>query len=112
MSRACSFRRDRRSTVCSIPACAARIATEAKPTSAARLAIAIGAIIVLATGVVLLGVIYVVPVFLFVALYWGGKNRLVVSLVLAAVVTAFIWGLFTGLLRLELYPGLLLGGDW
>jgi hypothetical protein len=87
-------------------------ATEAKPTSSSRLAIAIAAIIVLATGLVLFGVLYVVPVFLFVALYWGGKCRLVASALLAAVVTAFIWGLFTGLLRLELYPGLLLGGDW
>jgi hypothetical protein len=94
------------------PSLRVKEAAEGPPMSRPRIAIAIAGIIGLATGLVLFGVLYVVPAFLFVALYWGGKCRLVTSVLIAALVTAFIWGLFTGLLRLDLYPGLLLGGDW
>jgi hypothetical protein len=87
-------------------------AREDKAASRPRLAMAVCGIVGFVAALVLAGVLYAVPVFLFVALYWGGKSRLATSVIIAALMTAFIWGLFAGLLRLELYPGLLFGGDW
>ena len=87
-------------------------AAEGKPPSPARIAMAIGGVVGFVAALVLFGVLYAVPVFLFAALRWGGRCRWATSTVIAALVTAFIWGLFAGLLRLELFPGLLFGGDW
>jgi hypothetical protein len=83
-----------------------------KATSRPRLAMAVGGIVGFVAALVLAGVLCAVPVFLFVALFWGGKCRFATSVIIMALVTAFIWALFAGLLRLELYPGLLFGGDW
>jgi hypothetical protein len=83
-----------------------------KAVSRQRLAMAIAGVVGFVTALVLVGVLYAVPVFLFAALYWGGRCRLATSLILVVVMTALIWGLFAGLLRLELFPGLLFGGDW
>jgi hypothetical protein len=79
-------------------------------TSNRRVVVAGAGIVALVAGLVLVGVLYTVPTFLFIALFWGGGRRIAVSLLLAATVTGLLWGIFTGLLRLELYPGLLLGG--
>jgi hypothetical protein len=79
-------------------------------TSNRRVVMAVAGIVTLVAGLVLVGVLYTVPTFLFIALFWGGNRRLAASLLLAAAVTGLLWGIFTGLLRLELYPGLLLGG--
>jgi hypothetical protein len=75
-----------------------------------RIVVAVTGIVALVAGLVLVGVLYTVPAFLFIALFWGGQRRLAASLLLAATVTGLLWGVFAGLLRLELYPGLLLGG--
>ena len=83
-----------------------------KPGSTARLLMAIGGVIGFVAALVLVGVLYAVPVFLFVALRWGGRCRLAVSAVAAILVTGLIWSLFAGLLQLDLFPGLLFGGDW
>jgi hypothetical protein len=83
-----------------------------EPVSVARIATAIGGIVALAAGMVLVGILYTVPVFLFVALHWAGRRSLGTSLLLTVVVTGLLWGTFAGLLRLALYPGLLLGGNW
>lgn len=87
-------------------------APEGKAASRPRLAMAVGGIVGFVAALVLFGVLAAVPVFLFAALFWGGKRRLATSAIMVALVTAFIWGLFAGLLRLELFPGLLFGGDW
>jgi hypothetical protein len=83
-----------------------------KPGSTARLLMAIGGVTGFVAALVLVGVLYAVPAFLFVALYWGGRCRLAVSVLIAVLVTGLIWSLFAGLLQLELFPGLLFGGDW
>jgi hypothetical protein len=80
--------------------------------SNARIATAVVGIVALAAGLVLVGVLYTVPAFVFIALFWGGGRRLLRSVLLAAAVTGFLWGTCARLLRLELYPGLLLGGSW
>ncbi len=59
---------------------------------------------------VLIGVLAAVPLYLFAAIRLRGKRTLATSLGAAAGVTLAIWLLFTGLLHLQLYPGLLLGG--
>lgn len=61
-------------------------------------------------GLVLIGVPYAVLLFVFASARWRGKRSYAVSLVLAAAAMLFIWLLFTRLLRIELYSGLLLGG--
>jgi hypothetical protein len=83
-----------------------------KPGSTARLLMAIGGVVGFVAALVLVGVLYAVPAFLFVALRWGGRCRLGVSVIIAVLVTGLIWGLFAGLLQLDLFPGLLFGGDW
>jgi hypothetical protein len=80
-------------------------------TSNGRVVVAVTGIVALVAGLVLVGVLYTVPTFLFIALFWGGGRRLAASLLLAVAVTGLLWGIFTGLLRLELYPGLLLAGS-
>jgi hypothetical protein len=62
------------------------------------------------TALVLIGVRYAVLLFVFASVRWRGKRSYALSLVLAVSTTLFIWLLFTRLLRIELYPGVLLGG--
>ena len=61
-------------------------------------------------GLVLIGILHAIPLFVFAAVRWRGKRSYVVSLAIAAATTLFIWLLFARLLRIELYAGLLGGG--
>jgi hypothetical protein len=83
-----------------------------KKVVAARVGVAVAGIVSVVAGMTLLGILRTVPVFVFIALRWGGGRNLSTSLVVALVLTGLIWGVFGGLMRLELYPGLLFGGDW
>ena len=78
----------------------------------ARVAVAVGGIVLLVAGMTLVGILPTVPVFILIALRWGGGRSLTMSLLVAVLLTGLLWGTFGGLLRLELYPGLLFGGDW
>jgi hypothetical protein len=59
---------------------------------------------------VLVGVPCGVLLFVFASARWRGKRSYAVSLLLAVATMMVIWLLFTQLLRIELYPGLLFGG--
>jgi len=62
------------------------------------------------TALILIGVPYAVLLFVFSSARWRGKRSYAVSFLLAVATMLVIWLLFTWLLRIELYPGLLLGG--
>ncbi len=78
----------------------------------ARTAVAVSGIVLLVAGMTLVGILPTVPVFILIALRWGGGRSLTTSLLTAVLLTGLLWGTFGGLMRLELYPGLLFGGDW
>jgi hypothetical protein len=54
---------------------------------------------------VLIGILYAVPLYIFASLRFRGSRSWFTSLWIAAVVTGGIWVLFAVVLRLELYPG-------
>lgn len=64
----------------------------------------------LAALLVLIGVLGGVPLYLFAAIRFRGRRSLITSLAVAGGMTLVVWLLFTGLLHLQLYPGLLFGG--
>ena len=63
-----------------------------------------------AAGMLFLGILYAVPLYVFASLYFRGGRSLILSLAIAAGATAMIWTLFVAVLGLQLYPGLLFGG--
>ena len=60
---------------------------------------------------VLIGILYSVPLYMLASMRLRGKRSWPISLAVAGATTAGIWLLFAGILRLELYPGYLFGGD-
>jgi hypothetical protein len=54
---------------------------------------------------VLIGILYAVPLYVFASLRFRGRRSWLTSLWIAAVATSAIWLLFAVVLRLELYPG-------
>jgi hypothetical protein len=58
----------------------------------------------------LIGATLAIPIYVFAATRWRGGRPYAVCLVSAAGTLAGIWFLFSWLLRLDLYPGLLFGG--
>jgi hypothetical protein len=60
---------------------------------------------------VLVGVSYAVLLFVFASARWRGKRSHAFAFLLAVATMMVIWLLFTQVLRIELYPGLLLGGE-
>ena len=78
----------------------------------ARQVIAIGGAIGFVALMLLTGILIAVPVFVCVALRFGAARSWLFSLLLAGLTTLFIWALFTPLLGLDLFPGLLFGGEW
>ena len=57
--------------------------------------------------IVLGGFLVAVPVYVFASMRLRGKRPLWFCLVIGAAATLFIWALFTQLLQIELYPGML-----
>jgi hypothetical protein len=73
----------------------------------------IGAVIwlaVFAVVLVLIGVLYAVPLYIFASLRFRGRRSWFTSLWISAIATGGIWLLFAVALRLELYPGYFFGG--
>lgn len=60
---------------------------------------------VFALMLVLIGILYAVPLYIFASLRFRGSRSWFTSLWIAAVVIGGIWLLFAVVLRLELYPG-------
>lgn len=63
-----------------------------------------------AAALVLIGILYAVPLYVFLSLLVQGRRPLLVCIAGSAAATAMIWLLFAVVLRLELYPGILFGG--
>lgn len=59
---------------------------------------------------VVLGILLAVPVFVFAALRLRARRGWGACVVATAGATVFVWLLFSVLLRLSLYPGLIFGG--
>jgi hypothetical protein len=80
------------------------------PAGVWALATGIGLVVLLLTAFLLLGVLIAAPLTIFTALIVANRRELISSLLIAGGATAIIWLLFSVLLRLHLYPGLLFGG--
>lgn len=65
-----------------------------------------------AIALVLFGISVAVPVFLFASLAWIGRRNLIESILITVGISGLIWVLFVTLLHLDLFPGILLGGQW
>ncbi len=58
---------------------------------------------------VLIGILYAVPAYVFASMFVRGRRPLWLCAAVAAAVTLFIWFLFERVLMLELYAGVLFG---
>jgi len=58
----------------------------------------------------LIGALCAIPLYIFAATRWRGGRPWLVCAISAACTLGSVWLLFSRLLRLELYPGLLFGG--
>jgi hypothetical protein len=63
-----------------------------------------------AAAMVLIGILYAVPLYVFASLFFRGRRPLWLAAGIAAAATAMIWLLFVAVLGLELYPGVLFSG--
>lgn len=63
-----------------------------------------------AAAMLLIGILYAVPLYVFSSLLIQGRRPLPVCIGFAAIATLMIWLLFAAVLRLDLYPGILFGG--
>lgn len=64
---------------------------------------------VFASALVLIGILYAVPLYVFASLRFRGRRSWIACLWIAAIATGGIWLLFAVVLRLELYPGYFFG---
>jgi len=64
-----------------------------------------------ATALLLIGVLYAVPLYVFASMRLRGRRSYLVSLAAGGGMVLIVWLLFAVLLRLQLYPGLLFGGS-
>jgi hypothetical protein len=58
-------------------------------------------------ALVLIGIMYAVPLYVFGSMRFHGRKSYLTSLIAAVCVTAFTWVLFAFALQVELYPGAL-----
>jgi hypothetical protein len=70
---------------------------------------AIGWVVGFVALMVLIGILYAVPVYVFASMYFRGKRALWLCAGVAGAATLFIWFLFERVLMLELYRGILFG---
>ena len=63
-----------------------------------------------AAAMLLIGILYAVPLYVFASLYFRGERPLIMAVAVSAAATAMIWTLFVAVLGLQLYPGMLFGG--
>lgn len=91
------------------PAAPAR-PVEAEAPPPARQVAAVLWLVLLAALIVLVGILAAVPTYLFAALRWHGGRSYRACALGAAGATLFVWLLFSVVLRIALYPGLLFGG--
>jgi hypothetical protein len=70
---------------------------------------AIGWVLGFVSLMVLVGILYAVPVYVFASMFVRGRRALWLCAAVAAAATLFIWFLFERVLMLELYTGILFG---
>lgn len=70
----------------------------------------IGLVVLLVVAFLLVGVLVAAPLLIFTALMVAYRREVISNIAIAAVTTGVIWLLFSVLLRLHLYPGVLFGG--
>lgn len=63
-----------------------------------------------AAAMLLIGILYAVPLYVFLSLLIQGRRPLPVCIGFSATATLMIWLLFNVVLGLDLYPGILFGG--
>ena len=61
-------------------------------------------------AVTLVGFLITVPIYVLVFMKFQGRKSLRQSIIAAVVITAVVWVMFEGLLRYEVYPGILFEG--
>lgn len=61
-------------------------------------------------ALVLIGVLYAVPLYIFASMRLRGRRPYLACVAVCAGTTLFVWLMFSVVLRLELYPGILFGG--
>ena len=57
--------------------------------------------------IMLIGFLYAVPIYVMASMYFRGRLKLWLCVVVSAAATAAIWLMFVQMLELELYPGIL-----
>jgi hypothetical protein len=60
---------------------------------------------------ILIGILYAVPVYVFASVRLRGRRPLWLCAAVSAGIAVFIWFLFEQVLQLELYPGILFGAS-
>jgi len=82
------------------------------PRRTLRQSIAVAALVLFVTAMVLIGVLPSVPVFTLIALRFGAGKTWLFSLIGAVSMVVLVWVVFARLLGLDIFPGLLFDGDW
>ena len=72
--------------------------------------IAVSWVAALVAAMALIGILYAIPLFVFASVRWRGQRSYAASLAIASITTLLVWLLFTRVLRIELYSGLLGSG--
>jgi hypothetical protein len=70
----------------------------------------LGLVVLLVAAFLLVGVLIAAPILIFTALMVNNRREVISNLLIAVVTTGVIYLLFSVLLRLHLYPGVLFGG--
>ena len=76
-----------------------------------RQAIAVGGVLLLGGAMLVFGLLPAVAVFVFAATRLAGRSGTLTSLAIAGLVTLALYLIFAQLLQLDLFPGLLFGGE-
>ncbi len=101
--------------LCVVDLVALQISPPAKPMRAQadlrRQGVAVGGVLLLGGAMLVLGLLPAVALFMFVALRVAGRRGLVASLVTATLVPLALWAVFNQVLQLDLFAGLLFGGE-
>jgi hypothetical protein len=92
-------------------ATSAEMAQKDKPAPPVRRqAAAIFCVAAFVAAMILIGILYAVPPYVFFSMWLFGGKSLKVSAISAIGITLFVYLMFVAFLRVELYPGVLFGG--
>jgi hypothetical protein len=82
----------------------------ARPEAMGHAWIAIGMLVFLVVGLLSIGILPAAALFTLIAFLLNGSRK-VPAILIAAVFTFLIWLIFGELLQLQLFPGMLFGGE-